>query len=136
VHVSGNGTAATGCADAQKHIVSQEDRQLMRLDDLHDAVLERIGVQTEDGCITVTLSPVQLENAPKRVVLVAHGFEHFVFPRKQPWGLVKVWYVNRVHGPFSVGPTMQGLEIEMQSGDVIEMHATTFERIDESASDG
>jgi hypothetical protein len=107
----------------------------MQVDDLHDAVLENVCVHAEEGRVAFEITPIQFNKASERVVIVARQFEHFIFPRKQPWGLVKVWYVNEVRGPFSLGSKLQRLQVEMQSGDVIEIHATSFERIDQRTED-
>jgi hypothetical protein len=97
----------------------------MQVDDLHDAVLEKVTIEVEAGSIEIVLEPVQRQGAAERVVLVARQFDHFVFSRKQPWGLVKSWYVNQV-----LDSLPSRLQIEMQSGDIIQIQGGTCERID------
>jgi hypothetical protein len=98
----------------------------MQVDDLHDAVLQTVTIEVDAGAIELVLELVRRPGAAERVVLVARQFEHFVLPRKQPWGLVKTWYVNEVRDSLP-----SRLEIEMQSGDVIEIHGGSCERSDE-----
>lgn len=103
----------------------------MQVDDLHDSVLETVTIDIEAASIEFVLKPVRRPGAAQRVFLRARQFEHFVFPRKQPWGLVTAWYVNEVRNSLP-----SRLEIELQSGDIIEIHGGSCERVDERAVAG
>jgi len=106
---------------------------LIDVSDLHDAVLEEVVVDAAGGCVRLELGPVRREGAPERVFIRAVQFEHFVFPRQQPWGLVKDWHVNEARVSALTGE-LQRLELEMQSGDVVEISAANFERSDGRAA--
>jgi hypothetical protein len=58
----------------------------MRLDDLHDSILKSININVEEGSIEMRLAPVGFDGASERIALTARNFEHFVLPRKLPWG--------------------------------------------------
>lgn len=53
------------------------------------------------------------------VTLHLTGVTQIVCPRLAPWGFSR--HINRVTGPIELDETTQQLQIEMQSGDTIEI---------------
>ncbi len=88
---------------------------------LHDAVLRRVAMSCEDGVLSLSFSS---REGPRTVT--ALDLVDFRFPQLKPWGASMC--VNTTVGPL-VLPDSDGvlsLEIEMQSGDVIEVKAREF----------
>jgi len=106
----------------------------MNLDDLHEAILISISFEVDVKRITLSFVPIQFEGAPERVSLVAHDWKSFSCPKEDPWGRATHWRVNQTRGPSPVTPGLWHLELEMQSGDTIEMNASSFERHDGRAT--
>jgi len=106
----------------------------MNLDGLHDAILTSISLEVDATTITLNLKPIQFEGAPDHVSLVAHGWKRFSCPKEEPRGHSAVWHVNQTRGPFEVKSGLLHFELQMQSGDVIEIHASLFERHDGRAA--
>ena len=102
----------------------------MNLDGLHDAIVTSISLEVDAKTITLSLKPIQFEGAPDHVSLVAHDWKRFSCPKEEPWGHAATWQVNQTRGPFEVTSGLLRLDLEMQSGDVIEIHASLFERHD------
>jgi hypothetical protein len=87
---------------------------------LHDAVLDRIVVDWEAG--TATLSLDSCEDQSRQFAIKAEGLRALLLPRREPWGQGGVTSVNDMRQrPTSDGGTH--LDIEMQSGDRIEIEA-------------
>jgi hypothetical protein len=108
--------------------------EIMNLDGLHDAILTSISLEVDSKMITLSLKPVQFEGAPEFVSLIAHDWKRFSCPKEDPWGKSRFWQVNQARGPFQVKSGLLHIELEMTSGDVIEIHAISFERHDRRAS--
>jgi hypothetical protein len=106
----------------------------MNLHGLHDAILTSINLEVDAKRITLRLKPIQFEGAPEWVSLIAHDWKKFSCPKEHPWGKSAVWQVNQTRGPFQVNSGLLQLELEMQSGDVIEIYASSFERHDSGAA--
>jgi hypothetical protein len=104
----------------------------MDLADLHDAILESVAIRVDDGTVTLGLTRVQFGGAGKQVTLLAREWTSFSCPKHEPWGRATAWRVNEARGPSALESGMQHVELEMQSGDVIEIDATRIERVDES----
>jgi hypothetical protein len=87
---------------------------------LHDAVLGRVVVEWQSATATLVLE--SCEKPSRRVAVSATGVRSLVLPRREPWGQGGVTLVNDMQQT----PTSDGgvrLEIEMQSGDRIEIEA-------------
>lgn len=98
---------------------------LPSLPDLHDAVLSKAELFWDEGTLDLVLRPV---SAPHDLILHIDGLSHFHCPRLAPWG--HSIYINRVAMPLLEGSNSQRLEIEMQSGDVIEIEYQSLSIID------
>lgn len=85
---------------------------------LHDATLTSIHLDWATGMTTLELR-TELSSAPA-VAIIAEGTVRLTCPRKCPWG--ESVSINEVRGPKNIGDQAQ-LEIEMQSGDVLELEA-------------
>src|SRR4051812_38865187 len=112
---------------AEAQAVSQSNgkkTEIMNLDGLHDAILTSISLEVDAKTITLSLKPIPLEGAPDHVSLVAHDWKKFSCPKEEPWGNAAVWQVNQTRGPFEVKSGLLHIELEMQSGDVIEIYAS------------
>ena len=83
----------------------------------HDAVLETCTIHWEEGRVSV-----QLTADIGKVVLTAEGMTDFACPHRFPWGPSDS--VNEVR----LSATAEGrcLEIEMQSGDVLQLSCRTL----------
>src|SRR5947209_4834656 len=103
---------------------------MLALDDLHDAILESVSINVDAGTIVLSLTPVQFEGAPERVTLIAREWKAFSCPKQEPWGHSARWFVNEARGSSKVESGLQHLELEMQSGDVVEIDCASLERID------
>jgi hypothetical protein len=86
--------------------------------DLHDATLEKVSIDWATG-----QAEVRLKTAAGPRFLRAFGTTGLVCPRRHPWGPSES--VNEVRGPRKLEDRLT-LEIEMQSGDVIEIEAASF----------
>ncbi len=89
--------------------------------ELHDAVLRRVAMSCEDGVLSLSFSSSE---GPRTITAV--DLVDFHFPQLKPWGASM--YVNTTLGPL-IRPDSDGVfcfEIEMQSGDVIEVKAREF----------
>jgi hypothetical protein len=86
------------------------------LHELHDAVLSQIQLRWEEGTLEIVLRPV---SASHDLIVHFEGLTRFHCPRLAPWG--PSIYVNRVTGPIIDIGTRRRLQIEMQSGDVLEI---------------
>ena len=98
--------------------------------DLHEAILESVAIDVEAGTVVFVLTPAQFDGAPECVTFIARGWKSFACPKQEPWGHAAVWYVNEARGPSKLESGLQHLELEMQSGDVVEIDAVSVERID------
>lgn len=87
------------------------------LPELHDAVLASMTIRWEDGCTDLVVRPVS--SAPQDVTLHLTGVTRIMCPRLAPWGFSR--HINRVDGPIKLDEATQQLQIEMQSGDTIEI---------------
>jgi hypothetical protein len=89
---------------------------------LHDATLVDLCLDWRAGTLTINLRV----GSPRAgtVRLAGHGVSRLECPRGAPWGTSAS--VNEVRGPL---PSAEGqrLEIEVQSGDTIVVHAGSFE---------
>lgn len=98
----------------------------MTLDDLHDAILTTIDVDMARSTITLVFRPMQFAGRPGSFLVIAHAWTRFTLPREEPWGRGGHDNVNEVRGPFAIGRALWRLEIELQSGDLLELHASSF----------
>jgi hypothetical protein len=87
------------------------------LPELHDAVLASMTIRWEDGRTDLVVRPVSV--TPHDVTLRLTGVTRLMWPRQAPWGFSL--HINRVDGPIKLDETTQQLQIEMQSGDTIEI---------------
>lgn len=87
------------------------------LPELHDAVLVSMTLRWEDGGIELVVRPAS--KVPQNVTLRMSGLTRFVCGRSAPWGFSR--HINRVIGPSCRADAVQQLQIEMQSGDMIEI---------------
>ncbi len=90
--------------------------------DLHDAVLQRLSVDWSAGTLEVEL----LLRGGGPASIVAEGVIMFRCPKREPWG--RSIHINDARGP---GPIyaeahILSLELEMQSGDLIEVEAKSI----------
>lgn len=99
------------------------------LADLHDASLRSITVDVDGATASLALELTRTGAGPHELTLVAHGWRALSVPKREPWGRAAVWYVNEVRGPWAIASGLQRVEIEMQSGDVLEIEAATIQRI-------
>jgi len=81
-------------------------------EDLHDAVLESFSFVWDDGICHMLFRVTP----DKSWSIMFQGVTNFVVPREQPWG-PSVCVNEFRHDPDG------NVEIEMQSGDVIKLHA-------------
>lgn len=87
--------------------------------DLHDATLDGLSLDWETGLLRFT---IRLESYQvTQLELHAVELKHLSCPRREEWG--KSSYINEVRGPVVVNQGSVRLEVEMQSGDVIEIEA-------------
>lgn len=87
---------------------------------LHDAVLGRVIVDWDAGTATLTLD--SCEDPSRKIDVKAEGLRALLLPRREPWGQGGVTSINDMRQ----SPTSDGgvhLDIEMQSGDHIEVEA-------------
>jgi hypothetical protein len=103
---------------------------MLKLDDLHDAVLHRVEVDVMGDSITLWLEPVQFDGAPMRISIVAHQWSHLDCPREHPWGRAPDWRVNNARVPAAADSATRCLEIEMQTGDTVVIRGHEFVRHD------
>lgn len=94
---------------------------------LHDSVVERVLVEHAVPRVTVTLRVVYRPNGGRHVDLVAHNWTRLSCPRVQPWGRSMETQVNEVRGPVGVADGSVRIAVELQTGDIIEIEAESFE---------
>lgn len=87
------------------------------LPEFHDAVLASMTIHWEEGHTDLVVRPVSI--TPHDVTLRLTGVTRLLCPRQAPWGFSR--HINRVDGPLKLDETTQQLQIEMQSGDTIEI---------------
>lgn len=90
--------------------------------DLHDANLNSLGLDWEAGEATLRIQ--QVGESTASLLLVASGVTRLTCDRLLPWG--KSVFINRALKPILKGDDVQLLEVEMQSGDLICIEATSF----------
>ena len=103
---------------------------------LHDAVLEEVCVRYgEVAEVTIRLRPNEAYIKPSRpVVIVSRNLRELSFPSEMPWGPSD--FVNSVYEAVLDEGTYSVLYVEMQSGDVIRIRASTFDtRIEDDQTD-
>jgi hypothetical protein len=88
---------------------------------LHDATLVSVRLDWETGTAVLALR-TGLPEAPD-VTVTAEGTAHLRCPRRLPWG--ESVSINEVRGPVA-HENGSRLEIEMQSGDVLEVEARSM----------
>jgi hypothetical protein len=103
---------------------------MLKLDDLHDAILESVTIQSRAATVALTFLPIAYAGAPAAIRLVAHKWRLFSCPKRDPWGVSSEWRVNESRGPFQIEEGLTRIELEMQSGDTIEVQAQRIERVD------
>lgn len=98
------------------------EQNKMAWTDLHDALLGAISISWEAGEIEISLTAnkVYVKRGGK-IIIRAKGFSLFVCPHNYPWG--RSAFVNAIREHVITEPDRKRLEIEMQSGDVIELEA-------------
>jgi len=87
---------------------------------LHDATLLSLGLSWEDGVVTIVLR----KHPEGRVAISGRGAVRVLCPREQPWG--RSVSVNAVRCTSATQGGLDHLEIEMQSGDLIQIDAVSF----------
>jgi hypothetical protein len=87
---------------------------------LHDAVLVSIEVAWDAARVRLLLETC--ETTPRRLAIHIEGLRLLTCPRREPWGKGGASSVNGVHQEVA-GDGGVRLEIEMQSGDQIEIEA-------------
>ena len=94
---------------------------------LHDAILEEVAVRYGDRAeVTMRLRPNEAYIKPSRpVVIVSRNLRELSFPSEMPWGPSN--FVNSVYEAVLDEGAYSMLYVEMQSGDVIRIRASTFE---------
>jgi hypothetical protein len=90
----------------------------MNNDALHDASLESLSLHWGSGALELRLT-----TASGPCSIRAFDVTRLTVPRGHPWG--PSVSVNEVRGPRTVGERAL-LEVEMQSGDVLEVEALRF----------
>jgi hypothetical protein len=87
---------------------------------MHDWTLRAVNVDCGAGVVRVEF------DAPKgRALLQAHGLHNLHIPRAESWG--PSVSVNEAQGPLEVEGGLFRFSIEMQSGDLIEIVAHSFD---------
>jgi len=86
---------------------------------MHDWTLNSISIDWQSGCAVC-----RLEGPDAQASLVANGLRELRLPRKFSWG--PSVSVNRVTGPIQKSAGLSLISIEMQSGDIIEIEASSF----------
>ncbi len=87
---------------------------------MHDWTLISISFNWKGGDATLHF----LNSESNSATLLAHGVSMLIVPRKLEWG--RSVSVNSVKGPFDLADGKMKIEVEMQSGDVIEIVAETI----------
>ncbi|HEX3864833.1 MAG TPA: hypothetical protein VHY35_24370 [Stellaceae bacterium] len=87
---------------------------------MHDWTLLTLLFDWQTATVTISFRA----SHAKAASLIANGVSHLDVPRLNEWG--RSVSVNKVHGPVDNGRGEQRLQIEMQSGDVIAISATSF----------
>jgi len=103
---------------------------MCKLNDLHDASLRSVAVDVDASTAVLVFEPVSGVDKPEQVRLIAHGWRTLSLPKREPWGHSAVWYVNEARGPWTLASGLKRVEIEMQSGDILEIEAARLERSD------
>ena len=87
---------------------------------MHDWTLESISVEWESGTATFALAgPITA------ATVIAHDVRSLQMPRRFPWG--PSVSVNKTDGPTHIDNGLLRLSIEMQSGDTVEIVASSFD---------
>jgi hypothetical protein len=87
---------------------------------LHDTELVSATVEWKTGTAIL-----QIGDGSRKVRLSAAGLRSLKMPRAHPWGPSR--FINAVHGPAQLPDGLASLQIQMQSGDLIELIAQYFE---------
>jgi hypothetical protein len=90
--------------------------------DLHDAILESCELQWSSGELILRIRTGDATHP--RCTIVASAVHRLACDRQLPWGFSIS--INRMIGPV-IEHDASVLEIEMQSGDVIRIEASTFD---------
>ncbi len=99
----------------------------MNFTDLHDSIVESVRVEYGSASITLNLRVSSTLGISAHVDLVAHNWTRLICPRAQPWGRSVATSVNEVHGPNQITPHCAHIAIQLQTGDIIEIDAESFE---------
>jgi hypothetical protein len=95
---------------------------MQALKKLHDATLVQIVVDWEKAELQMVLTPSQIYTKHTRVTLIASGSKNLSCPRQNAWG--ESVSINHVNANAKNGQVL--LQIEMQSGDMIEVSCNSF----------
>jgi hypothetical protein len=87
---------------------------------MHDWTLRSIIVEWEAGTVTIALTGPTVT-----ATLVGHDVQNLQMPRHFAWG--RSVSVNQMDGPTPVADGFFRLSVEMQSGDIIEIVAASFD---------
>jgi hypothetical protein len=87
---------------------------------MHDWTLRVVNVDWGVGVVRV-----EFDAPTGRTVLQAHGLQDLHMPRTESWG--PSVSVNEARGPVGLEGGLVRLSIEMQTGDVIEIVARSFD---------
>jgi hypothetical protein len=90
--------------------------------ELHDAILERVTLDWAAARVSI-----EVTTRDGAATIVGDGVIMLRCPRREPWGPSR--HINGVSGPGNIyaGSDVFALEIEMQSGDKLELEARTIE---------
>lgn len=102
---------------------------------LHDATVDAIRFDWAKGRLEILLTVPVTDGPPARMI-TAEGVIMLRCPHREPWGPSPCINTVRGPGPIYREGKLLAVEIEMQSGDRIEVEAQTFklEGVDNSAS--
>lgn len=89
---------------------------------LHDATLETLEFRWASGEVLLRIRTGDV--IQPHVVVVCSSVRRLECGRRLPWGFSVS--INEVRGPTSVEGEFACLEIEMQSGDILQIEATGF----------
>ena len=87
---------------------------------MHDWTLRALNIDWGDG-----VARVEFDSPTGQAVLKAHGLQNLRLPKAEPWG--PSVSVNKAEGPLELDGGLVRFAIEMQTGDLIEIVARSFE---------
>ncbi|MBO9540445.1 hypothetical protein J7643_07630 [bacterium] len=103
--------------------------------DLHDAILYAIKIDPEEAKAELSLllgygAPIPLagnnqviEQPVMKALIQVQGLLMLIYPHKQPWGISPPKYILEANEPAMQANGQMILNLEMQTGDVIQIEA-------------